>query len=454
MDHEKTVVVIVDAEPGQPIGRELQVTIEGQGGYDVELARDFAGNQNTLPRLIIPILPVRREPALKMLEELTCSGAAEITLLPVVRAETLSRLRDTIDVSEHDFLVAPLREAEVLARIDKSVRPWCCRRVTLFQACGLAQLVGEDKAFAALKRNLQSAAQFGSNVLLTGETGTGKERCAHALHYLSNRADKPFLPVNCGAIPVELFESELYGHQRGAFTGALASSAGLIAEADGGTLFLDEVETLNMMSQVKLLRFLQDQTYYSVGSAKSKQANVWIIASSNVDLLGEAKRGAFREDLYYRLAVVKLMLPPLRDRISDIAPLARHFLKRYGDRHSRPKVQFSVHAMQVLAQHSWPGNVRELENLVQQVLALTRGDIIEAENLPIPQGEIPLSSGATFKQRKAEAISSFEKTYIEELLRIHDGNITRAGVASGKERRALGRMIKKYSLKNVDKQSA
>lgn len=191
-------------------------------------------------------------------------------------------------------------------------------------AVGLAHLVGESSAFVMLKRKLPLLAQCEAAVLLTGETGTGKGLCARALHYLSRRAGKPFLPVNCGAIPVELFERALFGHQKGAFTSAWAAQSGLIAEVEGGTLFLDEIATLSLSAQAKLLRFLEDQTYYVLGSPRPRQADVWIIAATNVELLRKVRDGTLREDFFYRLAVMTLTLPPLRERRADIPCLVAH----------------------------------------------------------------------------------------------------------------------------------
>jgi DNA-binding NtrC family response regulator len=282
--------------------------------------------------------------------------------------------------------------------------------------------------------------------LLTGETGTGKERCARALHYLSRRSGKPFLPVNCGAVPVELFESELYGHQKGAFTGAIVARQGLIAEAEGGTLMLDEIETLSMAAQVKLLRFLQDQTYYAVGSARPKQANVWIIASTNVELPLMIKEGTFREDLYYRLAVIRLDLPPLRERIADIRLLASHFWSMHAAKAGRSDLHLSSQVMDAFCQHSWPGNVRELENVIQQLAVLTESHEVRPEDIPIPRTNGNKSDSHSFAEKKADAIEEFERNYITELLRTHGGNVTRAAHEAKKDRRALGRLIKKYQI--------
>jgi two-component system response regulator GlrR len=252
--------------------------------------------------------------------------------------------------------------------------------------------------------------------------------------------------VNCGAIPIDLFESELYGHRRGAFTGAVSGEPGLIAEAEGGTLFLDEVETLSMASQVKLLRFLQDQVYYPVGSAKPKQANVWILASTNIELPLKIQDGTFREDLYYRLAVINLALPPLRQRPADIPLLASHFWKIYSARAGRMYEPLSARVLAALGRHDWPGNVRELQNVIQQ-LALSESEDLQPEDLAIPRARVPVEPVVgSFAQRKAGVIADFEKRYLTELLRVHSGNVTHAAQEARKDRRALGRLIKKHRI--------
>ena len=214
-------------------------------------------------------------------------------------------------------------------------------------------------------------------MLVLGETGTGKEVVGRAIHYLSPRAGKPFVPVNCGAIPVELVENELFGHERGAFTGATGSRDGLIQEAEQGTLFLDEVNALPLMAQVKLLRFLQSKEYRALGSTKSMQGDVRIIAASNADLEAEVAAGTMRRDLYYRLNVVPIVLPPLRTRSTDIILLARHFLAQYAAKLNSPAVAFSPEAERKLLLYSWPGNVRELEHVIERVVVFCTGKIIQ-----------------------------------------------------------------------------
>jgi DNA-binding NtrC family response regulator len=253
--------------------------------------------------------------------------------------------------------------------------------------------------------------------------------------------------VNCGAIPAELFERELFGHEKGAFTGASTPSRGLVAEAEGGTLLLDEVETLSLCAQVKLLRFLKDQTYYALGSPRLRRGDVRIVSSTNAELSSKLQEGAFRRDLFYRLAVVTLRLPPLRERRADIPLLVAHFWARYADQRGGQDRHLSPRAVGVLCQYAWPGNVRELQNVLRQVAMLTEAQTIEPEDLPISPPPVPRAvRRLSLKQVKAEAIEQVEKAYVTEMLRAHGGNVTRAAREAQMERRAFGRIIKKYRL--------
>jgi DNA-binding NtrC family response regulator len=401
--------------------------------------------QGVPPQLLIAIVPTATKETASFLKELN-SLDIRTSLLTVATPEVV---RTGGFEKSQDFLFTPLQEDEVLLRVRRLLN--ASQRNTAIshstQTCGLAQILGEDPKMVHLKRRIPIVARFDSTVLLTGETGTGKEQFARALHYSSPRAAKPFLPVNCGAIPTDLFESELYGHRRGAFTGAVSAEPGLIAEAEGGTLFLDEVETLNITNQVKLLRFLQDQVYYPVGSARPKQANVWILASTNIELPLKIQDGTFREDLYYRLAVISLALPPLRQRKTDIPLLTAHFWKMYSERAGRAPAPLSVAVMDALCRYHWPGNVRELQNVIQQLTVLSELEAIRPENLPIPKTEAEkCCESNSFAQRKASLIAEFEKHYLTDLLRTHNGNVTHAAQEAGKDRRALGRLIKKYRI--------
>jgi DNA-binding NtrC family response regulator len=287
-------------------------------------------------------------------------------------------------------------------------------------------------------------AKCDANVLIAGETGTGKELYARAIHYGSSRVGRPFMPINCGAIPAELVENELFGHERGAYTSAATLQAGLIEEANGGTLFLDEIDCLPVFAQVKLLRFLQEKEYRPLGSTKIRRADVRIIAASNLNMEEAVANGKVRQDLYYRLNIISLILPPLRERREDIPLLARHFLGRYSAELDKEVNDFTEEAMQLLMVHHWPGNVRELEHVIERAIVLCEGPVLEARDLVIS----PAGNGGqqSLQEAKAKEIARFERDYIQGLLSACKGNITHAAQVAKKNRRAFWQLIQKHQI--------
>ena len=318
----------------------------------------------------------------------------------------------------------------------------------------LAGLVGRSAAFVRQVQRVAVLAPCNAGVLVQGETGTGKELFAQALHYLSPRAGHPFVAVNCGALPAELVESELFGHTRGAFTNAHEAQKGLVAQAQGGSLFLDEVDSLPLPAQVKLLRFLQDKEYRPVGAARAHTADVRVIAASNVDLWASVQRGAFRADLFYRLNVLTLVLPALRQRPEDLLPLAQHFLERYAREFDRPVRGLSAAAKAAISAHSWPGNVRELQHAIERGVLLATGDEVLCADLCLPgtSSSTADTEGASnpesFRQAKARMVDEFERSYLERLLVRYDGNVTRAAGAAAKNRRAFFELMKKHHIES------
>ncbi len=320
----------------------------------------------------------------------------------------------------------------------------------LRQALGARLLMGESPAFLDEARKLPAVAACDAGVLILGETGTGKELFARAIHYLSPRRAQPFVPVNSGALPLDLVENELFGHERAAYTGAATAEPGLIAEAEGGTLFLDEVDSLPPGAQVKLLRFLESKEYRRLGSSQLRHADLRVVASTNAELEPAVATGRFRRDLYYRLNVVQLQLPPLRERSSDLPLLARHFLRFHARELGRHLTDFTPEALRRLALHSWPGNVRELENTIQRavILAAGGGGLVAAADLALhdeasgPQPSAPES----FRAAKERAVAEFERRYLEGLLASCDGNVSRAARTAGKDRSSFWALVKKHGI--------
>jgi transcriptional regulator with PAS, ATPase and Fis domain len=311
------------------------------------------------------------------------------------------------------------------------------------------ELVGQSPTFLAAVRLLTRVARFDVSVLIEGETGTGKELAARMVHYQSERRSRPFIPVNCGAIPEALVENELFGHERGAYTDARDSTRGVVALADGGTLFLDEIDALSPKAQVALLRFLQDQRYRPLGAAGDRRADVRIVAATNLSLERLVDQGRFRSDLLYRIKVLFVELPPLRLREGDAKLLAEHFLDACARRYREPRKQLGSTTETWLEEYAWPGNVRELENLILREALMSEGDVLvyphEASDSSMPP--VPRSSYAA---AKAAAVAAFDRRFLQDLLVRASGNVTRAAAEAGKDRRALGRLVKKYGLSPLD----
>jgi len=314
----------------------------------------------------------------------------------------------------------------------------------------LACLIGSSPAFVAQVDRLRRVAGCDSRVLVTGETGTGKELFAQAIHYLSARAPRPFVAVNCGAIPAELAESELFGHVRGAYTSAASTRKGLISEAEGGTLFLDDVDCLPAPAQATLLRVLQESEYRSVGSNVVQRCDLRVVGACNRDLLELAQAGQFRKDLYYRLSVLRLSLPPLRERRDDIPVLARHFLRCFAQAAHRPPAVLSADAERELLNHTWPGNVRELQHAIERAVLLASGAVVSAHDLELDGNEACIETephaDESFQEAKARFVERFERSYIERLLMSCLGNVSRAARVAKKNRRAFFALMQKHGI--------
>ncbi|HEX9243137.1 MAG TPA: sigma-54 dependent transcriptional regulator [Anaeromyxobacter sp.] len=317
-------------------------------------------------------------------------------------------------------------------------------------------LVGRSAAMRGVYRLLEKAAAVDATVLLVGETGTGKELAARAIHYHSPRKERRFVPVNCGALPAELVESELFGHARGAFTGAAAAKPGLFQEAEGGTIFLDEVGELPLPAQVKLNRVLQEKEIRRVGETQATAVNVRVVAATHRDLKEEVRAGRFREDLFYRLNVFSVTLPPLRERSEDVPLLAAHFLEKHARALRRTLRGFSPDAMRLLAGHAWPGNVRELENVVERAVAIAGGELVEADDLPPDVAAAaapaagPVLAALPYKDAVAGARERITRDYLVALMTELEGNVTRAAERAGLERESLHRLLRKHGLRSED----
>ncbi len=389
---------------------------------------------------------------------LSCSPASQ--LIAVSEVETPDEFFDFEELGISDFITPPLKPVDILPRFWRALRtalantirstddashlpvePFFKEVLPMFKS-----LIGGSAAFLLQANRIPLIAKCDARVFISGETGTGKEVFARAIHKLSSRTDRPFVPLNCGAIPADLFESELFGHERGSFTGAFNKRAGLVAEADGGTLFLDEIDSLPYYSQVKLLRFLQESEYRAVGSDRNRRADVRIITATNADIDRAVKEEKLRKDLYYRLNIIELKLPPLRERREDIMLLANHFLYRYAEKFGKSIQGFSSEAMQKLSLHTWPGNVRELEHAIERAAALAQSPVIVANDLSLAENG-DQSSPPSFQEAKRRAVEQFERNYLQSLLLAYQGNVSRAARAAQKDRGTLLQLLRKYGIK-------
>jgi DNA-binding NtrC family response regulator len=371
----------------------------------------------------------------------------EIPLMIAVDDCPPSEIFRLLDAGLDDFITPPFSPVNILPRIRQILgRSGQVKSLTqsLTEKFGLKQLIGGSPKFIAEIEKIPLVAKCDANVLISGETGTGKELCARAIHYLSRRSRKPLIPINCGATPVELLENELFGHERGAFTGAWRSQPGLIQEADGGTLFLDEIDCLPQLAQVKLLRFIQNKEYRALGSTKTLTADVRIICATNTVIEDAVRDGRFRQDLYYRINIIPLKLPPLRERPEDISLLTDHFVDKYATEFEKQVKGLSSKAMMSLKAYQWPGNVRELEHIIERAIALSNKSLLD--ELDVPTSTLPEEALVSFQRAKAKVVKDFEVTYINGLLLAHQGNITRAAQVARKNRRAFWQLIRKHGI--------
>jgi two-component system response regulator GlrR len=458
---KRAKILLLNLSPLDCLGDELRRIIESSFCVEeVKFWQKVEGDSDSncgkkLTRIILRSAPSvifivqsaeQLESTRKLFQSLR-QGILQIPVVVVVDEADLEEMLAWIRQLAADFLTKPLKEIDVLPRIwrlldQHSQTETFIKR--LKEQMGMRQLVGDSDTFLTEIEKIPVVAKCDASILITGDTGTGKELCARAVHYLSPRSNQCFLPVNCGAIPGELVENELFGHASGAYTGAKMAQAGLIQEADGGTLFLDEVDCLPAMAQVKLLRFLQEKEYKPLGTTKTLKADLRIIAATNANCEAALREGRLRQDLYYRLNVIQLALPALRDRGDDIPLLAHHFVLKYAGEFNKQIIALSPDAIQKLTLYDWPGNVRELEHVIMGAVVLCKRPLMYADDIAIPVSET--SPSESFQEAKNRMVEQFEKTYIKGLLISNQGNISKAARAAQKNRRAFWELIRKHHI--------
>ena len=445
-------ILVVDDEEG--IRRSLAGILSDEG-FDTTPARDgeealASIASEGLPDLVLLDIAMPGRDGVEILVELRERWPA----LPVVMMSghgTVETAVRTTKLGAYDFIEKPLSIDKVLLTIQHALeqsRLTRENRALRAQTLRAHEIIGESPEIVDLVKQIDVAAPSNGWVLITGENGTGKELVARQIHARSRRADAPFVEVNCAAIPEELIESELFGHEKGAFTGAVAQKVGKFEFAHGGTIFLDEVADMSVMTQAKVLRILQEQRFSRVGGTEMLDVDVRVIAATNKDLELEIAQGRFREDLYYRLNVIPFRVPALRERPGDVPMLAREFMGEFcAEAGVKPK-KLTARAMRELQSHSWPGNVRELRNLMERLVIMTAGPSIDLPDLP---ESVRTGSGAGSEAPSLEeARRAFERDYLTARLAAHGWNISRTAEAIGIARESLSRKIKSYGIE-VDK---
>ena len=451
-------ILIVDDEPS--IRTVLRAHLK-RAGYRPLMAEDGAAAVEVLARepvdLVVSDLKMPRMDGMALLSHCV-SQHPGLPVILITAHGTVDSAVEAIKQGAHDYITKPFDAAELQRIIRKALATEAADRKVLQpdpttpDALGRFGIIGQTPEMRSIFALVERVAASPSTVLITGESGTGKELVARALHTESDRADGPFIRVNCGAIPDNLFESELFGHERGAFTGAVSARPGRFELADGGTLFLDEVGELPKDMQVKLLRVLQEQAFERVGGVTTHTVDVRVVAATNRDLRAAATRGEFREDLYYRLHVVPFRLPALRDRADDIPHLVGHFLQRFNARLGRDVQGVTPVAMAALMGNRWPGNIRELENVMERAVLLASGDQLSLADFPgLGTGTLadePDPDEIGLKEYVRIYTAQLERARIQRALEQADGNVTHASRRLGISRKSLQMKMKDYGLRD------
>ena len=443
-------ILVVDDDPG--LLKLMQVRLEAVD-YQVRLAT--SGSQaltlmnDEIPDLAIVDLKMEDMDGITLLEKQRqiCPN------LPVIILTAHGTIASAVEATKkgaYDYLTKPFDAQDLLRRIEKALEIYRLRgeverlRNLVEERYTFEHIITSSDNMQQILRQVAQIAATDSTVCLYGESGTGKELIAKALHVASRRSTGPFIAINCGAIPEGLAENELFGHVKGAYTGADQVKPGLLKQADGGTLFLDEISELPPALQVKFLRVLQEREFYPLGAGRATKVDIRLVVATNQDLSEAISTGKFREDLYYRIHVVPIYLPPLRERPADIPLLAQHFLQHFKQEAGKAIDGFSPDALQQMMLHEWPGNVRELANVVERAVVLATNNQISPDLLHLGkrQLESPHKGLLTFKEARAR----FEKTYLVQVLTAVKGNVSRAAIMAGKDRAEFYKLLRKHTL--------
>ena len=448
-------VLVVDDERAVRVALDVNLS---KAGYVVSLADNAERAMEILRTqdvdLVLTDLMMPGRDGMELLHQIRESWP-QVQVIMMTGHGTVERAVEAMRLGAHDFVIKPVGKNELLAILERASREQALhRQVDRLQAAaeerfGFDNLVGSTKAMQAVYDQINAVAKSDAYVLLTGPTGTGKELIGQALHHQSRRKHGPFVQINCGALPSGLLESELFGHERGAFTGAVRQHKGKFEQADGGTLMLDEIGEMPMDTQVKLLRILESGRFQRVGGTGTVQVDVRVVAATNRDLRHEVHQKRFREDLFYRLNVFHIALPPLRERKDDIPLLVDHFMRKYALRNQKQVTHVSPQAIASLRTHTWPGNVRELEHTVERAVIMTKGTTIKHFDIPKTDELLPTANtGRADKEELniAEQLRSYERDMVIAALRAENGVQARAAKRLGVSRANLNYRIQKLGI--------
>ena len=444
-------MLVVDDEPG--VRSSLKGVLEDEG-FQVFTAASGEEGLEQIEKIkpdivLLDVMMPSGIDGLETLKRIKASGI-DTAVIMISGHGTIEMVVTAMELGALDFMEKPLSVERILIRLTQALDKKKLQAENVLLKKEVDQryrMIGEGLAMRDLAAKIEQVAPTNSRVLIMGENGTGKELAARALHRNSGRSDGPFIQVNCAAIPTELIESELFGHERGAFTGAIARTQGKFQQANGGTILLDEIGDMSLLTQSKVLRVLEEQEFTRVGGKDTIKTDVRVIAATNKDLNKEVLEGKFREDLFYRLNVIPIYIPPLRERVEDIPLLATYFMTIFCRENGKPEKTISQEAMRFLQGYRWPGNVRELRNLIERLVIMTPADVIDASDLPdnMTEHSVP-ASALTLK----EARMQFECRFILQALQRNDWNISETARHLGIERTNLHRKVKQHNISRAE----
>lgn len=461
---QETRILIADDD--ENIRKSLSELLTGDGYYVQTVEDGHAAIEAIVYDqwdLVLLDLKMPKMDGLEVLRRIKQSGS-DVDVVVITGYSTVENAVAAMKSGAADYIMKPFTPDEIRIRMSNIINRRLITAENIYLRRELEErlefenIIGKSSAMQEIFRLIEKVAPTDSTILIRGQSGTGKELIARAIHQHSLRRDRKFIAVDCGALPENLLESELFGHVKGSFTGAVVTKSGLLEVADGGTFFLDEVGDLSPGMQAKMLRVLQEKEFRQVGGVKNIKVDVRLVAATNQDLEAMIKKGMFREDLFYRINIVPISLPPLRERQEDIPLLANHFLKVYNERRNKRIKGFTPEALRMLVDFHWPGNVRELENIIDRMVIMSDCDVIDVEHVPIyivgnrvcfkitaarTAGELKELK----KRIRSEAVENVEKAFLTEALKRNDWNISKAARDVGMQRQNFQAMMRKYDLR-------